>query len=86
MTKDIYSCKTFLHFLHRKLQFTFILYPSALKREHPALKKKILKFSLYLWVIFAILDLDPANQINADPCGSGSTTLFESMTITSKLL
>jgi hypothetical protein len=30
-----------------------------------------------LWVIFAILDPDPvpATQINADPCGSGSTTL-----------
>jgi hypothetical protein len=38
-------------------------------------------FFLYLWVIFALLDpdldpdLDPATQIDADPCGSGSTTL-----------
>ncbi len=28
---------------------------------------KILHFSLYLWVIFAILDPDLATQINADP-------------------
>jgi hypothetical protein len=37
------------------------------QKEHPALKKK--NFSLYLWVIFALLDPapDPATQINADP-------------------
>jgi hypothetical protein len=47
--------------------------PSALKREHPVLKNmKILDFFLFLWVIFALLDPDPATQINADPCGSGS--------------
>jgi hypothetical protein len=28
---------------------------------------KILYFFLYLWVIFALLDPDPATQINADP-------------------
>jgi hypothetical protein len=28
---------------------------------------KILDFILFLWVIFALLDPDPANQINADP-------------------
>jgi hypothetical protein len=52
--------------------------PSALKREHPVLKNmKILDFFLFLWVIFALLDPDPdpATQINADPCGSGSETL-----------
>ncbi len=42
---------------------------------------KILDFFLFLWVIFALLDPDPdpANQINADPCGSGygSETLPE---------
>ncbi len=32
-------------------------------------------FLLFLWVIFAFLDPDPATQINADPCGSGSETL-----------
>jgi hypothetical protein len=32
---------------------------------------KILYFFLFLWVIFALLDPDPATQINADPCGSG---------------
>ncbi len=51
---------------------------SALKRERPALQNmKILYFLLYLCVIFALLDLypDPATQINADPCGSGSPTL-----------
>ncbi len=43
---------------------------------------KILYFFLFLWVIFALLDPDPATQINADPCGSesgygsGSATLF----------
>jgi hypothetical protein len=52
--------------------------PSALKREHPVFKNmKILDFFLFLWVIFAFLDPDPdpATQINADPCGSGSETL-----------
>jgi hypothetical protein len=46
--------------------------------EHPALKNmKILVFFLFLWVIFALRDPDPnpAAQINADPCGSGSETL-----------
>jgi hypothetical protein len=40
---------------------------------------KILDFFLFLWVIFALLDPDPdpANEINADPCGSGSETLEE---------
>jgi hypothetical protein len=34
--------------------------PSALKREHPALQNtKILNFSLFLRVIFALLDADP---------------------------
>ncbi len=28
---------------------------------------KILAFFLFLWVIFALLDPDPATQINADP-------------------
>jgi hypothetical protein len=28
---------------------------------------KILYFFLYLWAIFALLDPDPAAQINADP-------------------
>jgi hypothetical protein len=52
--------------------------PSALKRKHPALQKmKILSFFLFFGVIFALLDPDPdpAAQINADPCGSGSETL-----------
>jgi hypothetical protein len=47
--------------------------PSALKREHPVLKNmKILDFFLFLWVIFALLDPDPIQQlklmrIHADP-------------------
>jgi hypothetical protein len=46
--------------------------PSALKKEHPALQKmKILSFFLFFGVIFALLDPDPAAQINADPSGSG---------------
>jgi hypothetical protein len=37
----------------------------------------ILYFFLFLWVIFSLLDPDPdpATQINADPCESGSATL-----------
>jgi hypothetical protein len=42
--------------------------PSALKREHPARQNmKILFFFLYLRVIFALLDPDPATKNNADP-------------------
>jgi hypothetical protein len=49
---------------------------SALKREHPVIQNmKILYFFRFLGVIFALLDPDLATQINADPCGSGSTTL-----------
>jgi hypothetical protein len=42
---------------------------------------KFLYFYLFLWVIFALLDPDPdpATQINADPCRSGSATLVSSM-------
>jgi hypothetical protein len=45
---------------------------SALKRGHPALQNiKILYFSLYLWVIFSLLnpnpDPDPETQTNPDP-------------------
>jgi hypothetical protein len=50
-----------------------------------ALHKKILGIKQgFLWVIFVLLDPDPqlfnadpdpASQINADPCGSGSETL-----------
>jgi hypothetical protein len=50
------------------------------QRDHPALQNmKIQYFLLFLWVIFALLDPDPATQINADPCGSGSgsATLLE---------
>jgi hypothetical protein len=39
---------------------------------------KIRDFCLFFWVIFALLDTDPATQINADPSGlgSGSETLM----------
>jgi hypothetical protein len=38
------------------------------QKEQPALQNmKILYFFLHLWVIFALLDPDPATQINADP-------------------
>ncbi len=59
-------------FLIKKLQFTYYPQdfikdiqscrkkPSALKREHPALQKfKTFISSLFLWVIFALLDPDP---------------------------
>jgi hypothetical protein len=36
---------------------------------------KFLHFFLFLRVIYALLDPDPATQINADPGGSGSATL-----------
>jgi hypothetical protein len=44
--------------------------PSALNREHPALKNmKFLLFFQFMCVIFALLDPDPdpATLINADP-------------------
>jgi hypothetical protein len=60
--------------------------PSALKKEHPALPNmKILYFFYFCgsflpsWIRIRIRNLnadpDPATQINADPCGSGSETL-----------
>jgi hypothetical protein len=46
--------------------------PSALKREHPALQNmKILKVFIFLFVIFALLNLEPDSV-------SGSTDLIES--------
>ncbi len=45
--------------------------PSALKREHPALKKmKFINFFLCLWVIFALLDR--SGYGSRDPIESGS--------------
>jgi len=45
--------------------------PSALKREHPALKKMKSLYFLFLWVIFALLvpdpDTDPETPLNPDP-------------------
>jgi hypothetical protein len=47
---------------------------STLKRDHPALQnKKCLHFYLFLWLIFALLNLDPDSEI-----GSVSTDLIES--------
>ncbi len=37
---------------------------------------KLLYFFLFLWVIYALLDPDPATQITADRYGSGSETLL----------
>jgi hypothetical protein len=49
---------------------------------------KILYFFLFLWVTFDPLDPDPdlSAQINADPIGSGSTTLVLSLSISSSLI
>jgi hypothetical protein len=51
---------------------------SALKREHPTLHNmKFLNFFLLLWVIFALLDLDPDSQYGSgspDPIESGSNS------------
>jgi hypothetical protein len=47
--------------------------PLALKREHLALQnQKFLPFFLFLNVIFALLDPDPADK---NQCGSESETL-----------
>jgi hypothetical protein len=52
--------------------------PSALKRKHSALKNmKVLYFFVYLCIIFALLDPDPASS-NSNECGSGFTTLLSS--------
>jgi hypothetical protein len=52
--------------------------PSALKREHPALKnKKFLIFVYFRWSFLPSwirIRIQPT-KINADPCGSGSATL-----------
>ncbi len=63
----------------------FILITSSVVDPDPELFG--LDFSLFLWVIFALLDPDPdpSTQINADPCGSksgygsGSETLARGM-------
>ncbi len=53
---------------HWSLMSKLLKKPSALKRKHTALQNmKILYFFLYLWVIFALLDPDPATQMNTDP-------------------
>jgi hypothetical protein len=49
--------------------------PSAVKKEHPALKKKMkyIDFLLFLWVIFALLYPDP----DCEKSGSGSRDPIE---------
>ncbi len=50
-----------------------------LNREHPAFQNmKFLRFFLFLRVIFALLNSDPAYQ---NQCGSGSTTLIASLSL-----
>jgi hypothetical protein len=67
-----------LTFLHLKTKFKFspnIIIDVTLKKEHPAFKKKkYLSFLLFLWVIFALLVLDPSNKINADPANPDSNS------------
>ncbi len=56
--------------------------PSALKREHSAHQNMTFLYNfLLVWVIFALLDPDPATQFNADPWGYGSES--ESKTLAS---
>jgi hypothetical protein len=63
--------------------------PSVLKREHTALKN--MKFFTFfyicgsllpssIWILIRIqnMDPDPVTLFNADPCGSGSTTVWAS--------
>jgi hypothetical protein len=45
---------------------------SPQKRTSSTSKHENSVLFLFLWVIFALLDPDPATQTNADPCGSGS--------------
>ena len=85
----MYCWKFNFYFLHQKIAIYLSLglhkgRPSYRKSLHPSKENiqylqniKILDFFLFLWVIFALLDPDPdpATQINADPCGSGSETL-----------
>jgi hypothetical protein len=53
---------------------------ATLNKEHPALQNMKILYFFYICTVchFALLDPDPdpATQINADPCGSGSTTLL----------
>jgi hypothetical protein len=70
--------KIFLFFFWSKIAFSYFKLqekPSALKREHPAVK-----FFQCLWVIFALLDTDPDCESGSrygsrDPIESGSTAL-----------
>jgi hypothetical protein len=61
--------------------------PSAFEREHPALQKmKLINFFLFLWVIFALMDLDTGCESGSkyrsrDPIESGSTTLLSIHTV-----
>jgi hypothetical protein len=45
---------------------------SPQKRTSSTSKHENSVLFLFLWVIFALLDPDPATQTNADLCGSGS--------------
>jgi hypothetical protein len=47
---------------------------------------KLLYFFLFLWVIFALLDPEPAVQNQADPCGSGSEILIFTIAMPSQEL
>jgi hypothetical protein len=85
--KKTCSCKTFFGwkiaiYLSLGLQKGCTSYRRSL---YPS-KENIQHFKTYLWVIFALLDPDPdpATQINAYPCGSGSgsTTLLDTQQVT----
>jgi hypothetical protein len=83
------SCKTFIFFgskiasylsldLHKRrtAQATGEAYSSQKRTSSTSKQENSLLFSVrYLWVIFVLLDPDPATQINADPFESGSTIL-----------
>jgi hypothetical protein len=57
---------------HKNVQAEVQEKPSALRRELPALQNmKFYNFFIFLWVIFALLDPDPADQ---NQCGSGTLT------------
>ncbi len=85
--KKIYSWKFFLLFSWSKIAIYLSLglhkgRPSYRRSLQPSKetfqyfkKWKFCTFFYFFGVIFALLDPDPATQINADPYGSGSETL-----------
>jgi hypothetical protein len=86
--KKKYSWKFYFYLLDKKLQFT---YPYAYIKDaqatgeafslHSLQNMKILYFFQLLWVIFALLDPDPATQIYADPDPDRNPAIFKQLQV-----